>query len=501
MACACRRLIACSESTSRPEASDHIQKLWKQLRAVKYKKDVKGPCTVFALDDDIEWISAGSVSSNLVARNCHAALYRQAHDLRISQKVGVAVVGTAGIGKSWWLNFVLLTLAALGGVDVVYQLAKKGVTYIFSRGGNVWVANGAVTEGTVPELNQRTNWFLYDPEESSGEPASVAAFTVIAASPNCKHYQAFAKRDDTAFRFMPPWTLEELKVAKDFMSDGMEEDELQSRFEVLGGVPRTVFADVDKYRVAVADQGRAIDELDYERMRSLLLYTPQGMEREDDKNKVPHKLFHCFVDDEDFKDGRVRFINDQLRLRFMLRMEERQRENLWDTVMLVCGGSSIGSVTEEGVHAVLPAGWTLKLYRMDKTTRKKTGSPVTEVYVPKLVTVRADSDKVEFAHVKEALASKKNRYVVPLQKNRRAIDAYVVMGSSGHVYLVQVTVGKEHEYDEEEINRIVTAIGTKAKQVTFFFFVPQSRLCSFKYVKTSTTTRPIFIAPFPESPK
>src|SRR3546814_841308 len=159
--------------------------------------------------------------------------------------------GTPGIGKIWFGELLLWTLTRLG-IPVVYEQALMNLLFFFdphvrevfsvSRSSTlVWSRDFAEDLGCV---------HIFDPSASGSamEPLWVEQFTIVTASPNRLHFKEFLKRVGK-LRFLPHWSLDDLMRILPYVELPGElvekESLLETRFEVVSGIPRKLF-DLDR---------------------------------------------------------------------------------------------------------------------------------------------------------------------------------------------------------------------------------------------------------------
>ncbi|KAG1708622.1 hypothetical protein DVH05_022249 [Phytophthora capsici] len=155
------------------------------------------------------------------------------------------VTGVPGIGKSRFFLYCIFQLILREREDVVllppYELVvnhkKKYVKY------------DAVSKAFV-ELNktdvralQSKPYVIRLVEATSLELTGWRGVSVLFASPDVDGIDNFSKVDGLTF-IMPTWTFEELEDYNSLLSDELKlaEDELLSRYDRFGGIPRFVFS-------------------------------------------------------------------------------------------------------------------------------------------------------------------------------------------------------------------------------------------------------------------
>ena len=143
------------------------------------------------------------------------------------------ILGSSGIGKSWFLVFCLYVLIK-ADVPVFFKLQDysalvyKGEVYIP-------LANS--------ELFDSSNmWFLYDRDEP---PRDISTTNVCVMVTKVKRavYKKYKKTSSFPPLFMPTWDFDELELKNSFLPVGkrLTEDQLEEHETHCGGIPRNVF--------------------------------------------------------------------------------------------------------------------------------------------------------------------------------------------------------------------------------------------------------------------
>jgi len=181
-------------------------------------------------------------------------------------------------------------------VDVVLHHPRRFV-FILRRDGTVLFRETAKIS-TVTELANHKTLYLFDPDEGSNQAVVCAAFTVIATSPDVKHYAEFPKYDsmnDTLWMY--PWTLEELVAAHQTVEHfGPWSEQIASlvrnRFLHVGGSLRLSMATEHEYQDAlrIMDKNVAYLTLDTVKLWKKSIDQEAGVPHD----KAPHLFFHCF---------------------------------------------------------------------------------------------------------------------------------------------------------------------------------------------------------------
>ncbi len=153
--------------------------------------------------------------------------------LKMEGKRGCIFTGNPGIGKSAWLNYALVRFLR-DGFAVVLERAKSNDFFVFKDGSCI---RRKFRRPDLDELPDKAV-YLFDPDENDSHPLESNVFTVVASSPQEKHYKALWKIG-AAKRYFPCWSLEELQQAK----PQMDASDLEALWLQWGGIPRYIYND------------------------------------------------------------------------------------------------------------------------------------------------------------------------------------------------------------------------------------------------------------------
>ena len=271
-------------------------RLWKALRTGNVtERDLGHGVISHTLPEGICWVEIDSGVDRVLllrdSRQEHGDLFSIAENLFLRgdphrEKVMV-VEGAPGIGKSWWLNYVLKRCAEPAhNYTVVFECEATRSIFVFLNSADEVVEYSCISE--VPEAASPSTWRLYDP---SHVPKSVQrlppgqAMTVIATLPFETVSRPFCKGCVPIYT-MPPSSLEQLRAALPLF--GHSEPDITNRFEHSGGSLRNILRP------------------DYaKRMRRSALFTVEprtaerileiGMGGMCPEKEICHELFHTFL--------------------------------------------------------------------------------------------------------------------------------------------------------------------------------------------------------------
>mmetsp|Transcript_12457 Transcript_12457/g.37389 ORF Transcript_12457/g.37389 Transcript_12457/m.37389 type:complete len:686 (-) Transcript_12457:1189-3246(-) len=321
---------------------------------------------VVTLPKGCTWMTEDA--EHMFVRPCWRKLFGILSELRASktsfikgQRRGVIVTGNPGIGKSWFLNYVLYRVARdEPSSSVVFESVGDGLLWVFSPDGSVrrhhWEDRRDITE-----LENVNNLYLFDPAGLTGvsrEPQPCKAFTVVTSSPDKTHYNEFHKHGAKK-RYMDLWSLAQLRVCASFV--GISPSATEKRFLRHGGVARSVIT-ADSSEVDKALDS-ALTTVDFDAVvRSVGL--------DDAVKAATHKIVAYTVLDKDAcATVRVDFASAYIARAFFSRYYKAKRSDLLTFLKSAEGTSAVsgvcGTLFEHLVHRTLVNGGTFKLRRLD----------------------------------------------------------------------------------------------------------------------------------------
>ena len=262
-----------------------------QKRAAKKAKTVStwssrvdGNCLV-TIDDSIEFLQ--TLSNRLFIRSCYHDLLSLCRDMWTDSQ-GIFVVGTPGIGKSCFLDYVLHhCLYGTGQNDqqnVLYLYATKKKAFLFRHN----TANTIITVDAY-FLDDYLDWrkeisedsfdiVLYDPHEDTARTLDVSIHHmqgkkfIVAVSPgigNCKKLRKDTAKAGIGTLYMGTLPSNEAEAMRSScFATSVSKDLLQRRYRIMGGIPRHLFEPIPRLN----DQGdRAVFAIGQRQARALKL--------------------------------------------------------------------------------------------------------------------------------------------------------------------------------------------------------------------------------------
>jgi hypothetical protein len=289
------------------EAIEAISSMWEQLQSVTSQKQLlslQGPA-YFLLNENGRQIWIRDCYERLA--NIIMDLYKERLNANVlTSRVGAVITGNPGIGKSFFL-FYLLWVLAQRNVNVVLRLAEDKITCLFRPNEIPQIVVGTFYH--FKDLDCIHTIFLCDPKPGE-EPVKVNAFTIIASSPKKSNFKEFLKRKTSKF-YMPVWSLEELKECNSTLWN-LPANKTDSGFSKFGGIPRYIL-DMEKSLQALHETIALVPDVD------TLFKDVTNMEMAPESS---HKLLQYSVS-ESFTVTCVKFASEYV----YVRLRERFYEN------------------------------------------------------------------------------------------------------------------------------------------------------------------------------
>jgi len=226
------------------QSSSPVAQFWQQLR--NSKEERKEAHLFVTLPLNIYWAGVTELGSAMYVRECYERIWRILESDWDQQPSHFLLLGTPGIGKSFFLLYTVYRL--LGKLresrkpfKIVLQMGAEGAChYLLSMGG--FFGSGLQVK-EIPEVEvhrhiaDAENYYLID----SSLPHSVAnARTLMVSYPDPKLYDYYDRHSVVKKLYMPTWSLAECQTARKYIYTECDETTFAMNFEKLGGVPRFV---------------------------------------------------------------------------------------------------------------------------------------------------------------------------------------------------------------------------------------------------------------------
>jgi hypothetical protein len=421
----------------------------------------------------------------------------------------VCAIGSPGIGKSTTTP-VLIKLLLGKGITVVYlkrTTNSTGFYYQFTPN----VATGATdvllfSEDTkdayVEALTQEATFFIIDPDETDttcNPSPFVKAHVIINASPANKHWggNEFAKARDGytggQFLYFPLWSLAELLAAAPLIDADVDAETVRTRYRLVGGVPRFVFA--PSVEPAVKQLRTAVGKLSA--TQALSIATGKVAELETSDDTQPQSAIMGYSASADYTKGNAVIMSDLAR-ELVVTTHANQ---LWGVMLAETKPGPRGYLFESYArNLMLQSGGNYAT--RDAVGKKKKGEepPPTQL-------ARELGGCREIRLVADVLAAlREGEYDVVYHSCDNAFPlldfAYKKMDDGVCVFtLVNATVGKSHDAALEKITRACKCLDTEiVHRVCLVYAVPMDNFQDFMTnpVEPSTPGCQVIVAGIPQ---
>lgn len=268
----------------------------------------------------------------------------------------VCALGTPGIGKTS-STCILIRLLLEQKQRVMYRVRRiqnNGFIYIFipslGTSGKLDVTVKVIRENVFDyldeEVNKPSTYYIVDPGQTKNSCNLDNDFigkVIIVASPDDRHWGGndFKKERDGVvgtFLVLPVWNLFALLNARPYVNPNLTEDDLEDRFQKVGGIPRYIFTSNASFQNTLDDQKLAINSLSNEQLRLLTLGDVSAVQTFEEGQ--PKSILMVY----DSSDSNFEKFNVAVSSRCVLQLLVKKHEKiLWNVI--VDQGGARGSIT------------------------------------------------------------------------------------------------------------------------------------------------------------
>lgn len=294
----------------------NLRKFWSYLRSEQRPRPEPSSdpslLSVIRLPDDIQWPIGVAIGSTLFVRPSQELIHNEIflgylnrlicpRHVSTGSTEGYIILGNPGIGKSASLNYQLY-MASEFDVNVVVQHGED-CTYMFHKDGTVDLWSGTATKMCRELVDSPETLFLFYPDRTNAQAGLTAAYTVVASSPDDRHYSQIADSPHMKTRWMFGWTLEELKLAHEslqpnrLLTDDQVAD-IEERYRELGGSLQWSMRPAAHFHDILARRRANLFNITLNDIRQYLgaILEQRGLtKREEPSSRYdPFMIFHCF---------------------------------------------------------------------------------------------------------------------------------------------------------------------------------------------------------------
>ena len=233
---------------------------------------------------EMHWLTISS--QYLFVRQCYHELWEiiNEHYLKYrDNKHGVVyhrilILGTPGIGKTAFLNFVLCC-ALNNRYPVLFETRRHRFLFDFDSDGKWSCLQEPINHFSLERHRDRTDVILLHDHLAGFEPPQFTdgAFTVAPVSPEENNYNQFVKHECLKL-YIPLPSLKEIELMRDFYRPELTNDEMNKRLMTVGRIPRYLFA--INFEQVELDLESKIISFDVEKFVSSTLFTSAILPKE-----------------------------------------------------------------------------------------------------------------------------------------------------------------------------------------------------------------------------
>ena len=461
-------------------------------------------------------------SDKLLARKSYAKAFSniyKAHQETRGRGRLIALGGTSGIGKSLFNLYVIWRLFHPDGGEVTVTPrtilycpdAKDQGGYLFHE-GKFYTVNSVggflATNGAANMFDGQTAWMIAD-----GAPPSKVYHCPVLVSSSPGNFQLGDQKGAKKFFkcadkkvFLPPWSREEIWTVARVVYNIIDDDDetLQERFRVFGGIPRSVLKDYNEHFTIsklfnITDVATALAEVGSEEMNH---------------SKVSGKILHL-VPDNTLTYPRYEWASNcimEAAFHKLFQMTRKKIESFLNAGYGLHLGTFYGLMFEPYYHATITErGYNGKIRRLTPPpstdspfVSQQPGSALHPLTPPILPATHGSEASVKRnwygakKHWAQPYDSKIPRlpinhfhvlsdiavscYNVPDRKNFAAVDA--IAPSRGEMY--QVTSAERHGIKGlhlRPLKRFFAGYLSSGQKVKLIFVVPPNRFESYQEQK------------------
>ena len=186
---------------------------------------------VIQLPRDVFILGNPIIGSSIFIRPCYPKLLEIVFSIiKDPATPHLDILGTPGIGKTFF-GYVILLYLARTGATVVYERGRENARYLFSANG---IFTGSRSD-FIKFLKLPNTFYIVD----AVNHVDVAAQTVLLSSLRRDVWYQFSKEKCTT-RYMPVWSWGKIQICRGLLFDHLTSAETKSLYDMWGGIARYV---------------------------------------------------------------------------------------------------------------------------------------------------------------------------------------------------------------------------------------------------------------------
>jgi hypothetical protein len=451
-----------------------------------------------------------SFNTTLFVRPCYEQLWQRiqqeikADDQDRASKRRFLVTGTPGLGKSYFLFYVLWQLRQMENRLGTFPVYID--SHFSSQGQQMWRFCGdSVALVDRVDIDDKKAYYLVDPGHSKTSPLFCSGITIIAASP--KHVETSLHewiKETPSQYYMPIWTTTEIMACRSICFPDTPTKTVMELIDICGPVPRWVLQNANDDPKAIIDKA----------LGSAGITSPQELFKSlaagDKFAEISNKLLHYTVD-ENFKQVGVCFASAYIQNYLTAAYVDSQTQALVNFLRVSAGMGDLaalrGPLFESFAHPVLVKGGKFKQRKLS-LTRSEGGDQGELKDEPEEQDNSQDDEEeseeeLEDSHTSDGAETKQplelkprscelvgdllsflprsKKYLRPRSPNNPAVDAIIPYEKMAF----QMAVRLEHPVKSKPLMSLVEAMLGKTPAATdrvkLYFVVPPDMFPHFKW--------------------
>lgn len=413
------------------EGSQKMAKYMKAIPSIDVKeKEVKlGDTSIVTaqyLDTDLQVLGVDSSPEILYVRECYSKIF----DFMMNRKnvKKFVISGTPGIGKTFGGAYFVYRLCKMEPVPkyVIYRYGplKNSTTFLFVNGKYSRPVRN-VKEFNRIVKDESDSWLVFDPpkviEQTDADLWNCNV--IVVSSPDRERYRKILKGQNALALYLPIWTKKELEIASKLV---FESDIWKDRYDIWGGVPRKLFDTNEIYSLEdFKDNMNAFQAI---KIGQVLLTT---MEINSKTFTGDHKALHSYLHLDLKRDSKGEMLFSKPKTKwasgaaYSLAVEKYSSENqsfirslLEQQIGLGLAGTGPGQHFENCAHIMLRDALAIGPMKIKSLDTNKE------------VDYQFNCEDYKTFWNLEDLEIKKNCLYVPIKRNLKSIDSFMVVDSS-----------------------------------------------------------------------
>lgn len=423
---------------------------------------------VISLPENTYWLDNFAFGSQLVVRSCYQQLWK------LIQKVPdrrIAVIGSPGIGKSWFLFYCMCELAA-AEIPFLYIVNRgREVAYCIFRDGQREEYSSHTTREVSTLLHNPDAYILIDERPSIGM-LTTPGKAIVSSSPDREKYNDFLNEDNGGLQlYMSVWNDEELEMKRLQHATNsnckLTAEQVRTLVDIAGRVPRYIFRDKPFQEVLDWNKEEIVDAVQMKPVEKML--EAVGHLTAADKN-TSHRILAIEVDRKKFSRTGLAFHS-----RYTKKVALDQLTNISHFKLFnyyrATQGSLKGNIFEWYAHRKLAAGARVLERFLDGGSRdeRELDIPAANHSIPTFERAMID-----------LLRAGENDYLVPADETFESVDAVCLPR------FYQMTVRRTHPIKLNNFANFLINLSARSPdpiegEIPFVLIVPREQLGNFTY--------------------